>query len=231
MYKRQVSHHGPENQFYVLKNPPDGSPYIDYPVVAFYPEDGVGVIHAIPKGPENFRDRPLKRFMAEKRRSGYDLYENLHSPGWSWSHHRDYNFNQGWDDRDDPDLPDSPEEIPFPTDCTCDKNEASSQDPSDNAIAQVETILDLKGQEVFDYIPYPNPAVNVIQVDIIANKRKGIEYALMTIDGQMVQQGELQLNLGKNALAIDVAGIQVGSYFLILNDESKIISKMIHINR
>ena len=225
-----VSHHGPENQFYVLDKPADGSPYIDYPIIAFYPENGRGVIHAIPKGPENFRDRPLKRFMAEKRREGFDLYENLHSPGWSWSHFRPYNYDQGWDDRDDPNLSDSPEMIPFPSNCSCGETETVVSDTSDEMAAQLDLQEQLNTSLPFDYTPYPNPATNLIQIDISAKKEMEIEYNIVNLNGNLVRNGILKLSTGQNNIKIEVSDLIAGNYFLMLSSESRIMSKMIHIN-
>lgn len=224
-----VSHHGPENQFYVLDNPPDGSPYIDYPVIAFYPENGEGIIHAIPKGPENFRDIYLKRFMAEKRREGYNLYENLHSPGWSWSHYRRYSFNQGWDDRDDPNLPDSPEEIPFPDDCTCEND----QDKKIESTTQRPTTLVLTEEQSNnqDYSIYPNPANSFVNISISSKSQKSIDYTILSSDARLAAEGELKLQKGKNIVQIDITSLSVGNYYLILSDDQKIMSKMIHINK
>ena len=87
-----VTHHGPENQYYILGRPDKGSPYVDYPIVAFEPDPlgNQGIIRAIPKGPPGFRDRYLKQYFAKMRRKGYDLYPNQVAIGWQWDKTRPY---------------------------------------------------------------------------------------------------------------------------------------------
>ncbi|MDX1477152.1 MAG: hypothetical protein R3301_05570, partial [Saprospiraceae bacterium] len=81
-----VTHHGPENQF-------SGSPYVDYPLTVFAPDDipngffsgsQGGKILSIDMGPPGFRDIHLKRFINRMREEGYDLYDNPEAPGWHW---------------------------------------------------------------------------------------------------------------------------------------------------
>lgn len=75
-----VSHHGPETQFFK-------SPYVDYPITAFDPmgPDGKPEIISIPKGPPGFRDLHLKRFYEKKIRQGFWLYPNTDPRAkWKW---------------------------------------------------------------------------------------------------------------------------------------------------
>jgi hypothetical protein len=82
-----VVHHGPENQF-------SASPYIDYPLTVFAPDDipnGLfntatdGLILSIKMGPPGYRDMNLKSFVNKMRKAGYDLYDNPTAPGWHWT--------------------------------------------------------------------------------------------------------------------------------------------------
>ncbi|MCC6490389.1 MAG: hypothetical protein IT364_23090 [Candidatus Hydrogenedentes bacterium] len=99
-----VVHHGPENQY-------EKSDYVDYPVTVFEPD---GRILVILQGPENHRDLHLKRYFARKQRSGWYVYYNEKSPGWQWEHYRPYDPIKGYDDRDAPNLPLYPDELPPP---------------------------------------------------------------------------------------------------------------------
>lgn len=90
-----VSHHGPETQFFE-------SPYVDYPITAFDPGDpndpaDQGRILAIPRGPKGFRDLHLKRFYEEKIRQGYWLYPNTYdTANWLWKERGKDGRWRGW---------------------------------------------------------------------------------------------------------------------------------------
>jgi hypothetical protein len=106
-----VSHHGPENQFMF-------SPYIDYPLTVFMPQavsNGFyyggteGQVLSIDMGDPGFRDIYLKQFVNKMRKEGYDLYTNVHAPGWLWK----WDENQeGYLLEDSVDLPTYVEAIP-----------------------------------------------------------------------------------------------------------------------
>ena len=95
-----VTHHGPENQFSL-------SPYVDYPLTAFAPDDIAGEsrgrIVSIPMGPKGYRDVYLKQFVNDMRRKGFDLYDNRQAPGWKWTWNED---KQQFDLADSPDIGD-----------------------------------------------------------------------------------------------------------------------------
>jgi hypothetical protein len=112
-----VVHHGPENQF-------EFSPYIDYPLTVFMPDDipngffyggSNGTILSIDMGEPGFRDINLKHFVNDMRNEGYDLYTNVKAPGWKWT----------WDEvrqayllEDEAGLPSYVEQLPYRS---CDK--------------------------------------------------------------------------------------------------------------
>lgn len=223
-----VSHHGPENQFYVLPKPEDGSPYVDYPITAFYHDKGVPRILGIPRGPKGFRDIYLKRFMAKKRRQGYDLYENIHAPGWQWSYHRPYSYERGWSDRDALGLKASPEEIPFPSNCNC----TQLVDKYGDKKLQVNPVLpDGKEIELAEENLYPNPTSQVIYMKITAQNDVNIRYYLATIDGQLEKQGTLPLKKGTNIYPFKVDELTSGYHLLILNSPGKVVAKKFQILR
>ncbi|NNF32917.1 MAG: T9SS type A sorting domain-containing protein [Saprospiraceae bacterium] len=218
-----VSHHGPENQFYILSNPSEGSPYVDYPITAFYKDSrGRGVILGISRGPKGFRDYYLKRFMARMRRKGYDLYENIHSPGWDWSYHSTYTYEKGWDDRDSPRIKDSPEEIPFEENCR-----------ETNVIPEHEYYyVEEKDQSILEntYVKiYPNPATEIINVDIGVSEIYPINYRLTNNMGMMVRQGKRLLDGPLESFTIDVAGIPPGIYVVTIQLKNGIYSRSVSI--
>ncbi len=107
----QVVHHGPENQF-------NNSPYIDYPLTVFAPDNipnGLfntstdGLILSIDMGPAGFRDLNLKQFVNRMRQAGYDLYQNIPAPGWKWTWDEDA---EGFELEDHMDLADYVEQLP-----------------------------------------------------------------------------------------------------------------------
>lgn len=223
-----VSHHGPENQFYVLPKPEDGSPYVDYPITAFYHEEGVPKILAIPRGPKGFRDVYLKRFMAKKRRQGYNLYGNIHAPGWQWSYHRKYNYEQGWSDRDALGLKASPEEIPFPGNCNCNQLVDKYGDKN-----QVVTPIRPEGKEIelFTEPIFPNPSSDVINFRILSQNELSLKYHILTLDGKPEKSGTLQVLRGKNRFQINISNLIPGYHILVLNSPGKILAKKFQILR
>ncbi len=104
-----VSHHGPESQFFK-------SPYVDYPIIVFDPgvpdktsgmRDGTAEIIAIPEGPPGFRDVHLKRYFLSKIRQGFWLYPNPYgTANWHWRTWplRGGEF-YGWREEDDSEVP------------------------------------------------------------------------------------------------------------------------------
>jgi hypothetical protein len=211
-----VSHHGPENQFYILSNKKEGSPYVDYPITAFYKEGGKGVIKAIPKGPAHYRDIYLKRFMADKRREGYNLYENIHSPGWAWSHHRKYNALKGWADRDDPNLSDSPEEIPFPEDCPC----SNSQNP--NKLKKSPNNLEKLDLSSISKV-FPNPASQIL--NIFPDQRQVlVRVALSNNLGNQIIQFDQTKSSAEKLIQLNISEVPPGVYIITLYFEDNIES-------
>ncbi|MCB0666741.1 MAG: hypothetical protein KDC80_12995 [Saprospiraceae bacterium] len=223
-----VSHHGPENQFYVMPMPDDGSPYVDYPITAFYQENGVPKILGIPRGPKGFRDVYLKRFMAKKRRQGYDLYENKYAPGWQWSKHRPYSYERGWSDRDALGLKASPEEIPFPATCNC--NQLVDKYGDKNEV--VHPIRpDGKEIELFTEPIFPNPSSDIINFRILSQNELSLKYYIITLDGTPEKSGTLHLLRGKNKFQINITDLISGHHILILNSPGKTVAKKFQILR
>ena len=131
-----VSHHGPENQFFK-------SPYVDYPITVFdpgNPEDPESQpqIISIPKGPDGFRDLHLKRYFERKIRQGYWLYPNEYgTANWKWiSRRNDPEKWTGWKDEDDSSLTlgEDVEDI----------------DPPPCVVKEMKRLVDLRHQEATD---------------------------------------------------------------------------------
>ena len=223
-----VSHHGPENQFYILSNPSEGSPYVDYPITAFYKQEGVGKILAIPRGEKGFRDVHLKKFMARKRREGYDLFENIHSPGWAWNHYRKYNYERGWPDRDAPKLLASPEEIPFPANCQCGTKESGL--PVDMTNHLPDENIDI-GHEFEQFKLYPNPTSDRVTIHVLAKERIDLRYHILSSNGTLLKSGAKVLDMGRSQLEVETFDLVPGLYTLILESNGKLRSKKFNVVR
>ena len=220
-----VSHHGPENQFYILDNPKKGSPYVDYPITAFYREDGKGKILGIPRGEVGHRDVYLKHFMARMRRQGYDLYENIASPGWDWSKKQPYTYTRGWHDQDVAGLDYGPEEIPF--------DESSCDCPGKNKSTKGTdlTALEYNSTEQLSSLIYPNPSSEFIHLTITSTKHQVLTSTIMNTGGQVLSVSKKALEIGKNNLTIEVANYAPGTYFLLLQNDLKTVTKKFIVSR
>ena len=212
-----VTHHGPENQYYIVDKPKKGSPYVDYPITAFEPDfsrfSNKGVIRSIPKGPPGFRDRYLKRYMAKMRRKGYNLYPNLVANGWQWDHHKSYSYDKGWDDRDAPGLDSGPEEIPFPGLCDCsDDGMDFIQEPIESKRTRND-LTDIQGL-------YPNPALSILKVSLINPKEQNISYSIFSTTGILTKSASLKMQRGLETLNVNISDLSPGLYIFQIKDES-----------
>jgi len=106
-----LTHHGPENQF-------NHSPYVDYPLTVFAPDDKAGAsggeIISIQMGGKGFRDINLKNYVNKMRAEGYDLYDNPTAKGWKWSWNESL---EGFELEDHEQLTDYVQQMPKRTDC------------------------------------------------------------------------------------------------------------------
>ncbi len=217
----KVTHHGPENQYYIAGNPNKGSPYVDYPIIVFEPDDSRdsknGRIRAIPQGPPGFRDIYLKQYMAKMRRKGYNLYPNQVAVGWQWDHYHPYSFHKPWDDRDAPDLGSGPEEIPFPEKCPCDNNvQLTDLDESSRKV------LD---QEINENI-FPNPTLSILNVEFINPHHQSLEIIISDITGTIIQEVHLEVPRGLARKMINLSDVPAGFYVLTLRFQNgQIITK------
>jgi hypothetical protein len=114
-----VIHHGPETNYFSKKDGKwKGSPYVDYPIIAFAPGNKKkgqkrGPIRLILEGPKGYRDMHLKRYFAKVRRRPphFVLMPNPRAPGWQWKYNEKL---KRWDDEDAPGLPAGVAQIPRP---------------------------------------------------------------------------------------------------------------------
>ena len=208
-----VTHHGPENQYYIAGNPNKGSPYVDYPIIAFEPDDSrsskKGRIRAIPKGKPGFRDIYLKQYMARMRRKGYNLYPNQVAVGWKWDHYHTYSFHKPWDDRDAPKLDAGPEEIPFPKNCTCDNTVvqlANTEDPRQN----------LSNPEISEKV-FPNPALSILNVEFYNPTNQDLNIIISDVTGTTMRIEHFNLPKGILRKTINLSDLPAGFYVLTMH--------------
>ena len=221
-----VTHHGPENQYYILGRPDKGSPYVDYPIVAFEPDPlGTrGIIRAIPKGPAGFRDRYLKQYFAKMRRKGYDLYPNQVAIGWRWDQERPYTYEDGWDDRDAPGLDAGPEQIPRERDIPCSCFQEPESQLVDERFGLPETPTVRKNARVF-----PNPARRVLNLEIAADRDQSAQFRLIDYSGRLVHRGRLILNRGLHVYQLPLPDLPAGLYQLTVQSGTRVLSQKISI--
>jgi hypothetical protein len=217
----EVTHHGPENQYYIAGNPNKGSPYVDYPIIAFEPDDsrnsGKGRIRAIPKGPPGFRDIFLKQYMAKMRRKGYNLYPNQVAVGWRWDHYHTYSFHKPWDDRDAPDLDSGPEEIPFLNKCA-----EGSQTPEEKRVRPDFEMLTTETKEKI----YPNPTLSVLNVEFYNPRNQKLDILISDIAGTIILKDHLQVPKGLARKMINLSDVPAGFYVLTFRfQDGQIITK------
>ncbi len=212
-----VTHHGPENQYYIVGKPKKGSPYVDYPITAFEPDFSrfakTGIIRSIPKGPPGFRDRYLKRYMAKMRRKGYNLYPNLVANGWQWDYPERYTYEKGWDDRDVPGLDSGPEEIPFPDNCACiEEGNGLQEIPTDlsSQIREETSLLNL----------YPNPTSQVFRVTMYNPVDQMMHYVVFDLSGRQMREADVYLTKGIGTLTVDIGDLNPGMYVIRLTGEN-----------
>jgi hypothetical protein len=100
-------HHGPETQY-------AGSPYVDYPIMAFIPawKDQPAHVIAVRQGPPGYRDMHLKRLFGLLKLQGWQIDPNPTAVGWQWGI---YSETSGYEARDlAPPPEDAPEELIAP---------------------------------------------------------------------------------------------------------------------
>lgn len=219
-----VVHHGPENQF-------NYSPYIDYPLTVFAPDNipnGIfnnttgGLILSIEMGPPGFRDIHLKQFINRMRREGYDLYHNQVAPGWRWK----------WDNsaaafqlEDAKDLGDYVEQLPKNI---CDKF-GGEQDTPCPAFTQPDDANNDAPKGIGSIgRPMMGPASFHIepslvygqQVSMLSDIKSKSSYTWFVIDpfGNIYDKGTVVANSQYNTTLIDVNRLPLGLYMVMTNE-------------
>ncbi|HET7116801.1 MAG TPA: T9SS type A sorting domain-containing protein, partial [Hanamia sp.] len=66
----------------------------------------------------------------------------------------------------------------------------------------------------------PNPAHNVLSINIESGKQEKIELYICDVEGQILQRKPLDLFKGNNFINLDVSSLSRGSYFLMFNTDS-----------
>jgi hypothetical protein len=206
-----LSHHGPENQFSL-------SPYIDYPLTVFAPDDieapSRGEIRTIFQGPKGFRDIELKRYVNKMRERGYDLYDNVAAPGWKWT----WNVMiDGFELTDSPELPGYIEQLP-PSRCDKQGNENTICGPDQNPQAELppHTSSDDPGMNLQWHV-YPNPlAFGQATIAIVSDRRGTVTVHISDLLGSPVHVTNVLLEQGSNEIRLDLFDLQKGSYHLMI---------------
>ena len=213
-----VSHHGPENQF-------EHSPYIDYPITVFAPDDVPngwlmnstgGKILSIKMGEPGFRDINLKMFINEMREQGYDLYHNEKAPGWKWTWNADAD---GYNLDDSKDLGDYVEQLP-PNHCS--KTGAQTESvcpaiiqPYENDAKPSSWLFGLRGTDQAEVALrlFPNPVESGhLNLALRTENYERTYYRVIDMYGSTVSAGVLTPVNGLATEMIDVSLLHPGMY-------------------
>jgi|GEM_PF-5579388 len=232
-----VAHHGPENQFTDMAfssfpcapdKPPlsiTANPYFDYPITAFEPDDvrgnSAGIVRTIQMGPPGYRDINLKRYIADVRRKGFDLIANPNSQSWRWEHFRSYTYEEGFDDRDYPDLPPYPEELPRLNLQKCiDTYGCLGGGPpkSTSKDRQIVARPKVRFRAGDTYNISPNPAGDEpVTLTAISEQQQDVVITIFDILGRKRTSMKASFQTGFNQLWIDTQYLESGRYSIVFN--------------
>lgn len=236
-----VAHHGPENQFTNMSfsNFPcsesitnlevTANPYFDYPITAFEPDEirgqSAGVVRTIQMGPPGYKDINLKRYMADVRRRGYDIIANPNSPSWQWEYWRPYSYEEGYDDRDYPDLPSYPEQLPKIDLQKCiDQYGCLEQKPKANHLHQVLNIKTKRFKASDKFAVFPNPVGNApVNLLIKAENQQRIKIVIVDVIGKIKSEIGAALERGINEMWLDTQSLSSGQYYIVTSVDGKAI--------
>lgn len=217
----KVVHHGPENQF-------QNSPYIDYPITVFAPDDipngflqpnGNGLILSIEMGPLGFRDINLKQFVNKMRKEGYDLYHNPNAPGWQWT----------WDEmaelyimEDSPTLPGYVEQLPFKY---CNKHGGQVEGPCPGLIKPIDEDQVVPYSWLFGWrnsntsissTLSPNPVYgSEVTLTLDLDSETDFTWYILDAFGQNVMDQYQEDAFGKTDIQFDVDHLPTGVYTVL----------------
>ena len=218
-----VVHHGPENQF-------NYSPYIDYPLTVFAPDNipnGLfntstnGLILSIEMGPPGFRDINLKQFINRMRREGYDLYQNQVAPGWRWKWN---DTAEAFELEDAKDLGDYVEQLPKNV---CDKIGGELKPPcpgldgpDDNKNAppkEDDNNRSFPGLVTFRIEPSLVYDENISIMSSIENKT-GFTWMVLDPFGNIFAKGKVAGNNQFDTILLETSGFPAGVYTFITSE-------------
>jgi len=205
----KVTHHGPENQFF-------DSPYVDYPITVFAPnqEHHTGDIISIPMGPKGFRDIHLKQYINEKRVEGYDLYDNKIAPGWKWTWNE---TAHAFDLADSKHIGDYVEELKS---VHCDKNGVpESTNPS---CRQIQVALmertkqeEPEGRDKPHFQIIPNPVIaSELSIYVNTNIDQRIQWRVLDVFGNLKQAGSGYSIGDETIIQVQLPHMEPGMYYL-----------------
>jgi flagellar hook assembly protein FlgD len=79
---------------------------------------------------------------------------------------------------------------------------------------------------------YPNPAVDVINVDYQTEQNSSVTIEIISMNGQRVMTlNEGMKSTGKHSAKMDVATLPAGNYFVAIQAGNSRVAKRISINR
>jgi pimeloyl-ACP methyl ester carboxylesterase len=222
----ELTHHGPENQF-------GKSPYVDYPITVFMPDDvengffngPKGKVLSIDMGPNGFRDIHLKRFINRMREKGYDLYDNTDAPGWQWTWNDGI---EGFELTDSPMLGDYVDQLPTNK---CDKAGAPL-----SSTCMVELTASNEEQSFADWLfgnrstyhPFRvHLATNLVrnghlQLYIESDQTQDAKIRISNELGQLLIHQQINVPAGESQSFIDISTFGAGIYFFYVEGEKPI---------
>jgi hypothetical protein len=157
-------------------------------------------------GPPGYRDIHLKEYFHKMRVRGFDLYANPTAPGWQWEYHRPYSYEEGFDPRDAPDLPQSVAQIPKPTECDC----------TDGRLTIPQQILQTRTNKSleFDLQVSPNPTTDHLNIHINNPKHQKLKFTLIDPLGKLVGSLEITVPPGPISKRWVLPSLPKGVYYL-----------------
>ena len=206
-----LTHHGPENQFSL-------SPYIDYPLTIFAPDDvegaSAGQIISIDMGPPGFRDIELKRYVNQMRQEGFDLYDNVEAPGWKWKWNEDI---PGFELTDDKELVKGVAQL---KDRPCNRGDQNScpDPPSAASDARPSTATEASTSPL---VISPNPsASSMVTISFDNYGGEVAQWKIIDALGKVRKAGSTSVYKRAGQSEIDLFGLEAGLYRVVLDNGS-----------
>lgn len=197
-------HHGPENQF-------SKSPYVDYPLTVFAPDEvpgaSDGIILSIGMGSPGFRDINLKRYVNEMRSRGYDLYDNPAADGWQWTYNEDI---PGFELTDSQNLGHYVNEL---KDRSCNRGDVNHCPEDPVAVSDAKPTAAVKPPPTGHLTVIPNPVSSTdISVNWESSVSQRVNWRIVNTMGLEFHSGSLKTTKGTVHISVNVEGLESGIY-------------------